>query len=100
MELENLTENSVKTKASMAAGLVKTNVVNSVTVLEDLRPFLTNVAIGQRKLGLNFLSEFMYELEKDFLNEEECRLFAQFYTDRMNDHHSLIPDVIFGTYRI
>ena len=98
MDFEDLSENCVKAKASKAADLVNAKSMTSVTVLENLRPFLTDTTIGKRKLGLNFLSEFLAELEKSFLNEEECRLFAQFYTDRMNDHHSLIPDIVFGKF--
>ena len=98
MDFEDLSENCAKAKASKAADLVTAKSMTSVTVLENLRPFLTDSSIGKRKLGLNFLSEFLAVLEKSFLNEEECRLFAQFYTDRMNDHHSLIPDIVFGKF--
>ena len=96
MVFEDLTEDSVKVKAIDAAALVLSKTTTSVSVLENLRPLLTNVEIGKRKLGLTFLSCFLSEMKKDFLNEEECRLFAQFYKDRMNDHHSLIPDIVFG----
>ena len=96
MELEEITELTVKEKAIEAADLVVSKTTTSVAVLENLRPLLTNVEIGKRKLGLTFLSCFLSEMKKDFLNEEECRLFAQFYKDRMNDHHSLIPDIVFG----
>ena len=100
MELEDLTEVTVKEKAIEAADLVISKTTTSVSVLENLRPLLTNVEIGKRKLGLTFLSCFLSEMKKDFLNEEECRLFAEFYKDRMNDHHSLIPDIVFGMYEI
>ena len=96
MVFEDLTEDAVKVKAIDAAALVLSKTTTSVSVLENLRPLLTNVEIGKRKLGLTFLSCFLSEMKKDFLNEEECRLFAQFYKDRMNDHHSLIPDIVFG----
>ena len=96
MVFEDLTEDTVKEKAIDAAALVLSKTTTSVSVLENLRPLLTNVEIGKRKLGLTFLSCFLSEMKKDFLNEEECRLFAQFYKDRMNDHHSLIPDIVFG----
>ena len=59
-------------------------------------PYLTDVNLGKRKIGVNFLSIFLSNLSEDFLNEDECRLFAKFYQDRINDHHSLIPSIIKG----
>ena len=63
-------------------------------------PYLTDVNLGKRKIGVNFLSIFLSNLSEDFLNEDECRLFAKFYQDRINDHHSLIPSIIKGKEQI
>ena len=71
-----------------------------VKVLENLGPLLTSENLGKRKIGVKFLSHYLSKLEKGTLNETECQLFAKFYQDRLNDHHSLIPLIIRGILAI
>ena len=94
--MEDLNDSNVLELAENAAENVLNKTKSSAQILEDLGPFLTDVNVGRRKIGLCFLSQFLSDLPNDFLNGEECRLFSAFYQDRLNDHHSLIPDIIKG----
>jgi len=94
--MEDLDDSNVESRASEAANLAISKKLSAVKILEDLGPYLTDVNLGKRKIGVNFLSIFLSNLSEDFLNEDECRLFAKFYQDRINDHHSLIPSIIKG----
>ena len=126
--MENLDDANVFDKAEEAANSAMSQQLSAVKVLEDLGkgqkkisqnleklleiskhilsyviilgPYLTDVNLGKRKIGVNFLSIFLSNLPLDFLNEDECRLFSKFYQDRINDHHSLIPSIIKGRSKI
>ena len=94
--MEDLNDSNIISKASEASDQVISKEKTCVQILGDLGPFLTDVNLGKRKVGVNFLSEFLSNLPKDFMNEDECQLFATFYQDRMNDHHSMTPFIITG----
>ena len=92
----DLTEENLHEVAEKFANLTASKEYTTVKILEDLGQYLTDKNLGRRKIGVNFLSQFLSQLPKDCLSAEECRLFASFYQDRINDHHSMIPFIIQG----
>ena len=96
MDLESLNDSNYFELSEKAANQVVAKSLNSVDVLQSLGPFLTDKNLGKRKNGLSFLSQFLTNLPASFCDAQECEVFAKFYEDRINDHHSLIPGIIRG----
>ena len=96
MELDNLDDLNYLELSQKASKQVIAKTQNAVDVLTSLGPFLTDKNLGRRKIGLNFLSQFLTNLPRNFCDFQECEVFAKFYEDRINDHHSLIPGIIRG----
>ena len=94
--MEDLTDANICELSQIAATEVIAKTQTSLTVLQNLGPYLTDKNLGKRKIGLNFLSQFLSQLPPDFCDFQECEVFAKFYEDRVNDHHSLIPAIICG----
>ena len=94
--MENLTDENVGELSQTTATQVIAKTQTSLTVLQNLGPYLTDKNLGKRKIGLNFLSQFLSHLPANFCDFQECEVFAKFYEDRINDHHSLIPAIICG----
>ena len=94
--MEELTDANICDLSQTAAKEVIAKTQTSLKVLENLGPYLTDKNLGKRKIGLNFLSEFLSHLPANFCDFQECEVFAKFYEDRVNDHHSLIPAIICG----
>ncbi len=95
-QISNLNDGNVEDLAREAAVKVAKSEATSTQVLEALGPYLTNSSVGERKLGLCFLSTFLGRLDRSFLQSDECGFFAKFYVERIRDHHTLIPEVLRG----
>jgi hypothetical protein len=74
-----LNESNVVSEAMAASEKVTSKSTTSIQVLESLGNYLSNESLGQRKLGATFLSAFLSNLDRNFLNADECGLFANFY---------------------
>lgn len=71
-----------------------------LTLIERLGSTLTNTDANIRFRGVNFLSSVLAELPDTTLNAQQTQLIAQFYCDRIKDHHSIIPAVLRGIYSV
>ena len=67
-----------------------------VTFIETLGPALTDTRVDVRRSGLSVVSHTLTNLPPPFLHGEDLSLLAAFYTDRLRDHHSLLPTTLQG----
>lgn len=83
-----------------AAVNVSANVVKGIYdvsyVVEQMGFALTSTTVEQRIKGTQLLSLVLEQLPKDYLNSKQMELLTTFYTDRLKDHHSVLPAVIDG----
>lgn len=68
--------------------------------MEKLGPILTHTDVEQRRKGIQFLTQLLYHLPKDFLQENELKFILAFYNERLRDHHSLVPQVLSGVHTL
>ena len=64
-----------------------------VGLVETLGPVLTHSSVAVRGSGLTVVG---LAVQQTSLGSEEAALLAQFYTDRLRDHHSLLPPTLAG----
>lgn len=57
---------------------------------------LTNKEVDNREKGMKFFTKILSEIPKDFLTEVQIKFISKFYTDRLKDHHKVIPTVLEG----
>jgi len=67
-----------------------------VNLIEALGPALTDSRVEIRRSGLSVVSHTLANLPPSFLYGEDLSLLAAFYTDRLRDHHSLLPTTLQG----
>jgi len=65
-------------------------------LVEELGTYLTSVEVQQRRKASRLLAELMHRLETNFLSDKESDLLTLFFIDRLKDHHSIQPHVIYG----
>lgn len=61
---------------------------------------LTSTTLEQRIKGTQLLSNVLQQLPKDHLNSKQIEFLTAFYTDRLKDHHSVLPAVIEGIHAL
>ncbi|CAH1966890.1 unnamed protein product [Acanthoscelides obtectus] len=71
-----------------------------VDLIEQLRPYLTNIDPTQRELGVLALTIVLESLPIDFLNAQQIKVLATFYADILKGHHVILPTVFKGILRI
>lgn len=65
-------------------------------LVENMAAVLTNKEVENREKGMRFYTKILKELPQSFLKDIEVRFISKFYTDRLKDHHSVIPAVLSG----
>lgn len=70
------------------------------TLVKELGPLVTNEVVNVRERGITALSSILSEIPNDFLNESELHFIIEFYSDRLKDHHTILPAVIRGILTI
>ncbi|XP_050318222.1 MMS19 nucleotide excision repair protein [Bactrocera neohumeralis] len=87
-----------------AAANVSKNVVMGLYdvsyVVEQMGFALTSTTLEQRIKGTQLLSSMLQQLPKDYLNSKQLEFLTAFYTDRLKDHHSVLPAVIEGIHAL
>lgn len=63
---------------------------------EQLGFALTSPDIELRVAGTNLLSAVLSNLPRDVLNAKQLEFLTKFYTDRLRDHHNVMPAIIEG----
>ena len=66
-----------------------------VSLIESLGPALTHATTSIRHGGLNIIT-LVLDNPSTQLHQEDAGLLTMFYTDRLRDHHSLLPSTIQG----
>ena len=80
-----------------AGRLVSQAEFSLLVLVEDLGPVLTSVTNTVREAGVRLLSCVLARPGVlSGLSEQEVGLVAMFYTDRLRDHHSLLPPTLRG----
>ncbi|KAF7991361.1 hypothetical protein HCN44_002923 [Aphidius gifuensis] len=79
---------------------IETGKLSLVQVIIELDKFLTSTESNDRLNGVRFLSTILSQLSSEYLSEQETNTIAKFYCDRLKDHHTLIPSIIFGILSI
>lgn len=67
-----------------------------LNVIENLNSYLTDQSHHKREYGTHILSEVISKLSSDALSLQELHFINKFYTDRLRDHHEVIPAVLRG----
>lgn len=62
----------------------------------ELKPALCAKENNIRLIGTQFFVEILKCLSSNDLNEDEVQVIWSFFTDRLNDHHSIIPTILSG----
>lgn len=62
----------------------------------ELQPALCAKENNIRLIGTQFFVEILKCLSSNDLNEDEVQVIWSFLTDRLNDHHSIIPTILSG----
>ncbi|XP_014088855.2 MMS19 nucleotide excision repair protein [Bactrocera oleae] len=87
-----------------AAANVSTNIAKGIYdvsyVVEQMGFALTSTTLEQRIKGTQLLSNVLQQLPKDHLNSKQIEFLTAFYTDRLKDHHSVLPAVIEGIHAL
>lgn len=65
-------------------------------LVENMAGVLTSKDPESRDKGMSFFTKILKELPYDFLNEKQVKFISKFYTDRLKDHHRVIPTVLEG----
>lgn len=65
-------------------------------LVEALGIALTSTVTPKRALGTRFLSTCLEKLPSNLLNTTQIDFMAEFYCDRLKDHHTVIPNVLVG----
>jgi len=95
--LENQhSEDWIHTNADRISAVIINKSSTLLQLIELLGPVLTNVKPQIRVGGLLLLTSTLEQLPGDFLQEDEIELLVNFYTDRLRDHHSVIPQTLRG----
>ncbi|EDW84761.1 uncharacterized protein Dwil_GK12962 [Drosophila willistoni] len=63
---------------------------------EELGFALTSPDMVERVGGTNLLSSVLVALPEDLLGAEQLEFLTRFYTDRLRDHHNVMPAIIDG----
>lgn len=69
---------------------------NVSELVAELNPVLCAKENDIRLIGTNFFVDILKGLDSNDLNEEEIKVIWSFFTDRLNDHHSIIPTILSG----
>ncbi|XP_034949031.1 MMS19 nucleotide excision repair protein homolog [Chelonus insularis] len=88
--------NKLNEECDIIAKDIASKKIKLFQIIEKLENLLTNQDINLRQNGLNVLSSILAKIDKTFLNEQETKVLTSFYSIRLKDHHSLIPNVILG----
>ncbi|XP_060524576.1 MMS19 nucleotide excision repair protein homolog [Cylas formicarius] len=77
--------------------LEKLTVLNLVELISDL---LTNQSYIKRELGLSILTYILQNLNKDFLTSDQLQVLSSYFSEKLRDHHQLIPTVLEGLFAL
>ena len=72
-----------------------------LSLVEELGPVLTSVTTSTRQVGVSLLSSVLAQPGVlSSMSEQEMAVLAMFYTDRLRDHHSLLPATLQGLAKV
>ncbi|VEN42211.1 unnamed protein product [Callosobruchus maculatus] len=93
-------DDKFKTKCSEIAQEIAKGNASIVDVIEQLGSYLTNPDVIQREKGVLALTVVLENLPTDFLQKQHIQVIARFYSDKLRDHHQILPAVFKGILRI
>lgn len=70
--------------------------LNILKLVEELGPYLISTDVNLRCRGTSAFTKVLQNLPENFLSEKELSFIAVFFSDRLKDHHSVIPAVLHG----
>ncbi|XP_066598678.1 MMS19 nucleotide excision repair protein [Prorops nasuta] len=82
------------------AAEIESSSIKLCTLVEELGPFLIDKDVIRREKGVLILSSVLAQISSEFLHEAELHFLTNFYCDRLQDHHSIIPAIIQGILAI
>ncbi|KAL7727200.1 hypothetical protein ACLKA6_004464 [Drosophila palustris] len=96
--LEKALKSDVKLQAAakQIANELSGGAYNISDLAEQLGFALTSTDTEQRVAGTNLLSAVLNALPADLLNSKQLEFLTTFYTDRLRDHHNVMPAIIEG----
>ncbi|XP_030373580.1 MMS19 nucleotide excision repair protein homolog [Scaptodrosophila lebanonensis] len=96
--LEAALKNDVKLQktAAQIAKDVTAGSYDLAILAEELGFALTSQDTDARVAGTNLLSSVLAGLPVDILNAQQLEFLTTFYTDRLRDHHNVMPAIIEG----
>lgn len=67
-------------------------------LIEELGPYLISTDVNLRYRGTSAFVKVLQNLPENFLSEKEINFIAIFFSDRIKDHHSVVPAVLEGIF--
>ncbi|KAF5275982.1 hypothetical protein FQA39_LY00778 [Lamprigera yunnana] len=89
-------ENEFERKCIDVVNNISQKSIRFLDFVEALEVFLTHESPGKRELGINILSKVLELLPPELINVNELGVTANYYVDRLNDHHQVVPAVLGG----
>ncbi|XP_062126950.1 LOW QUALITY PROTEIN: MMS19 nucleotide excision repair protein [Drosophila sulfurigaster albostrigata] len=86
----------VQAAATQIANELNGGTYNISDLAEQLGFALTSSDTAERVAGTNLLSAVLNALPNDLLNAKQLEFLTTFYTDRLRDHHNVMPAIIDG----
>ncbi|SPP84614.1 MMS19 nucleotide excision repair protein homolog isoform X1 [Drosophila guanche] len=83
-------------EATQVAKDLTAGVYDISLLAEELGFALSSPDMEQRVAGTNLLSAVLCALPTDLLSAEQLEFLTTFYTDRLRDHHNVMPAIIDG----
>ncbi|XP_030562176.1 MMS19 nucleotide excision repair protein homolog [Drosophila novamexicana] len=89
-------ESKLQAAATQIANELTGGTYNIADLAEQLGFALTSPDTEQRVAGTNLLSAVLSALPGDVLSSKQLEFLTTFYTDRLRDHHNVMPAIIEG----
>ena len=67
-----------------------------MTIVEQLGPLLIDTSPDIREKGTLVLSQVLENIPPDLLTVTQVNYISTFYSERLNDHHQVVPAVLRG----
>ncbi|XP_064631071.1 MMS19 nucleotide excision repair protein homolog [Lineus longissimus] len=94
--LENFVINHENSGVLQISAGIDSGSLKLLGLIELLGVYLTDQDKEKRARGTQLLSEVLHRLPQERLSSKEVEILASFFCDRLKDHHSVIPPVLYG----
>ncbi|KAF5281411.1 hypothetical protein FQR65_LT14707, partial [Abscondita terminalis] len=97
-EFKDLSKDDIefKKKCIQLVNEIKQGNTTFIQFVEDLKQLLVDTSPSNREQGMTILSQVLEIIPHDQILTEQLNFLCKFYSDRLNDHHQVIPATLTG----